>query len=253
MRIVEACTINRTLHKLVCTHNNLSKSGLAAINEYIKKENALPVFDASWNSVIASSRCGSQLVISTFQSLRWSLDSWKNNLFDYNKQVWLVNDSIWNNIPCRFAHDSLLELKFPSYSMPNVQVDIIQGVMQVDTLQELNISDNRISDDGAITFSECLKTNTALIELNMSETCITRKGASVIAEAIQLNTALQKLNISNNRISDDGAIAFSKCLKTNTILIELDISGNHITCKGSKCNCRSHTTKHYTKNPKFFT
>ena len=51
MRIVEACTINRTLHKLVCTHNNLSKSGLAAINEYIRKENAVQIFDASWNTI----------------------------------------------------------------------------------------------------------------------------------------------------------------------------------------------------------
>ena len=163
MRIVEACTINRTLCKLVCTHNNLSKSGLAAINEYIRKENAVQIFDASWNSVIASSRCGSHLVISTFQSLRWSLYS-----CDYNKQVWLVNVSIWKNIPCRFTHDSLLELKFPWYSIvPNAQVDIIQGVMQVDTLQELNISGTSISDDGAIAFSECLKTNTTLIELDM--------------------------------------------------------------------------------------
>ena len=234
MRIVEACTINRTLHKLVCTHNNLSKSGLAAINEYIRKENALQVFDASWNSVIASSRCRSQLVIPTFQSLRWSLDSWENNLFDYNKQVWFVNDSIWKNIPCRFTHDSLLELKFPSYSiMPNVQVDIMQGVMQVDTLQKLDISYNRISDDEVIAFSECLKTNTTLIELNMSYNDITCKGASVIAEAIQLNTTLQKLNISYNRISEDEAIAFSECLKTKTALIDLNMSWNGITRKGA--------------------
>ena len=51
MRIVEACTINRTLHKLVCTHNNLSKCGLADINEYIREKNAVQVFDASWNSI----------------------------------------------------------------------------------------------------------------------------------------------------------------------------------------------------------
>ena len=233
MRIVEACTVNRTLHKLVCTHNNLSKSGLAAINEYIRKENAVQIFHASWNSVISSSRCGSHLVVTIFQSLRWSLDGWENNLLDY-KQVWLVNISIWKNVPCRFTHDSLLELKFPYHSIiPNVQVDIIQGVMQVDTLQKLNISGNRISHNSAIAFSECLKTNTKLIQLDMSENYITCKGASVIAEAIQLNTALQKLNISYNRISDDGAIAFSECLKINTTLIKLNMSGNDITYKGA--------------------
>ena len=260
MRIVEACTINRTLHNLVCTHNNLSKSGLAAINEYIRKENAVQIFDASWNSVIASSRCGSHLIVTAFQSVRWSLDSWENNLLD-NKQVWLVNNLIWKNIPCRFTHDSLLELNFPRYSIISNAQDIIQGVMQVDTLQELNISGNRIfddganviaeaiqlntalqklnisgnsiSDDGAIAFNECLETNTTLIELDMSRIDITCKGASVIAKAIQLNIALQKLNISGNSISDDGAIAFSECLKTNTTLIELDMSWNIITCKGA--------------------
>ena len=100
MRILEACTINRTLHKLVCTHNNLSKSGLAAINEYIRKENAVQIFDGSLNSVLASSNCGSQLVITTLQSLRWSLNGWENSLLDYNKEVWLVNNTVWNNIPC---------------------------------------------------------------------------------------------------------------------------------------------------------
>ena len=204
MRIVEACTINRTLHKLVCTHNNLSKSGLAVINEYIKKENAVQIFEASYNTVIASSRCGLQLdlVIPILQSLRRSPDGWENNLLDYDKQVWLVNDTIWQSIPCRFTHNSLIELEIPYYSIiPNAHVDIVQGIMQVDTLLKLNISRNEISDDGAIAFSECLKTN----------------------------TILQKLNISHNRISDDGAIAFSECLKSNTTLIELDMSRNYIS------------------------
>ena len=232
MRIVEACTINRTPHKLVCTHNNLSKSGLAVINEYIRKENAVQIFEASYNTVIASSSFGPQLhlVIPKFQSLIWSPDGWENNLFDYDKQVYLVNDTIWENISCRFTHNSLIELKLPYYSIfPNAQVDIVQGIMQVYTLLKLSISRNEISDDGAIAFSECLKTNTTLIEIDMSWNNITCKGASVIAKAVQVNTALQKLNISWNRISDDGAIAFSKCLKTNTTLIELNMSHNNIS------------------------
>ena len=143
MRIVEACTINRTLHKLVCTHNNLSKSGLAAINGYIRKENAVQIFDASWNSIIASSRCGSQLVIPTFQSLRWSLDSWENDLLYYDKQMWLVNNetAIWydNKIQCSFTHNSLTELNFRSHDM-TLFIDIIQGIMLVDTIQILKIS-----------------------------------------------------------------------------------------------------------------
>ena len=208
MRIVEACTINRTLHKLVCTHNNLSKSGLAAIIEYIRKENAVQIFDASWNSVIAGSRCGSQLVIPKFQSLRWSPDGWEDNLLEYDKKMLYVNNGVWNDTPCicRFTHDSLIELKFSINKI--ISIDIMQGIMQIDTLQKLSISTNAISDDGAIAFSECLKTNTTLIELDISWSSITYKGASAIAEAIQVNTILQKLNISGNRLSDDGTTAF---------------------------------------------
>ena len=236
MRILEACTINRTLHKLVCTHNNLSKSGLAAINEYTRKENAVQMFDASWNSVLASSKCGSQLVIMTLQSSRWSPNGWENSVLDYNKEVWLVNNAVWNNIPCRFSHDSLVQLQFPSPSncmLSSTQVDVMQGIMQIDTLQKLSVSYNQLSDDGAIAFSEYLKTNKTMIELDMKGNNITCKGASRLAEAIQVNTALQKLNIWHNRISDDGAVAFSKCLKANTTLIELDMGGNNITCKGA--------------------
>ena len=234
MRIVEACTINRTLHKLVCTHNNLSKSGLAAINEYIRKENAVQIFDASWNSIIASSKYQS-VVICVLQSLSWSHDDWKIISFDYHKQVYLINDGVWNdNIKYDFTGDSLTKLNFSSKSIPsNLLVGIIQQVMQIDTLQKLIIRFNNISDDGAIVFSECLKTNTTLIELDLSGNNIRDKGASAIVEALKVNNTLQTLNISLNEISDDGAMTFSECLKTNTTLIELDLSGNNIMFEGA--------------------
>ena len=153
MRIVEACTINRTLYKLVCTHNNLSESELVAIDEYIRKENAVQVFDASWNSIIGSSSYGSQLIITTFYLLTYY------KYYDNYKEVWLVDDGVWSDIQYSFTYGSLIELTFPFCSITfNVQVDIIQRAMQVDTLQKLSISNNKISDDGAIAFSECLKT-----------------------------------------------------------------------------------------------
>ena len=237
MRIVKACTINRTLRKLVCTHNNLSKSGLAAINEYIRKENAVQIFDASWNSVIASKKCGFQLVITTLQSLRWSPDGWENNLLDNDIQMWFVNNMIWNRIPCRFMHDSPAQLEFLHHCIlpkdNNAQVDIIQGIMKINTLQELNVFSNEILDDGAIAFSECLETNLTLIELNIKGNNITYKGANRLAKAIQVNNALQELNISCNKISDNGAIAFGECLKTNRTLIELNMGCNNITSEGA--------------------
>ena len=45
--ILKACTKNRTLHELICVYNNLSKPALASIDEYIEKEKAVKIFDAS--------------------------------------------------------------------------------------------------------------------------------------------------------------------------------------------------------------
>ena len=227
MRIVKACTRNRTLHKLVCTHNNLSKSESAVISDYVKKENAVQTFNISWNNIVASGGCWS-LAIITLPSLRWS-SHW---LFDYydDHEVCIINDGVWkHDVQYNFRGDSLKKLNFPPHSMPsNLLVDIIQQITEIDTLQKLIVTSNRISDDGAIAFSECLKTNTTLIEFDLSENIITHKGASAIAEALMVNETLQKLNISHNRISDEGAIAFSECLNTNTTLIELDLSRNNI-------------------------
>ena len=264
MRIVEACTINRTLHKLVCTHNNLSKSGLAVINEYIRKENAVQIFEASWNSL---SSTDNQLAFNTTFEL---LDVPQKLQSDYGchfikKKLWYVdeitdlkyvkqflqccldaewyvdltftkmtNDQMLIFCDCLMNNSTLTELNLSSNKITDEGAVRIFEAIQVNTaLQKLNISRNRASVDGAIAFSECLKTNTTLIELNMSGNNIAHKGASVIAEAIQVNTALQKLNISCNNISVDGAIAFSECLKTNTTLIELNMSLNEITFKGA--------------------
>ena len=105
------------------------------------------------------------------------------------------------------------------------------------TLQKLNISCdgyfscNNLSDDGAIAFSECLKTNTSLIELNLSGNVIKCKGARAISETLMVNNTLQKLNISYNNLFNDGGIAFCECLNTNTTLIELNLSMSHISNK----------------------
>ena len=113
MRIAKACKADRKLHKLVCTHNNLSKSGLAVINEYIKKENAVQIFEASWNSIIAS-KDRLYLFIITCQSLRWSRLSSSD---DDCKTVWLFDNIVWENIPCKFMHGSLTELNFSHYNI----------------------------------------------------------------------------------------------------------------------------------------
>ena len=99
-------------------------------------------------------------------------------------------------------------------------------------LLELNLSMNAINDDGARDIAEAICVNTVLQKLNLSNNHITSEGARKIAEAIQANTTLCTLNISNAKISDDGAVAISNSLRCNNSLQSLNISHNNITNKG---------------------
>ena len=245
MRIVKTCTNKRTLKKLVCTHNKVSKCELTAINKCISatSTSALQLFNTSWNVAIKTYDSDMDvetylLIIVVFQSLASLGDGkWETNKYSKKCELWLVDHNYrkWHNsdMEYSFIHDSLTELRFfPSIKSSLILHHCIQAILQIDTLKKLNISGNKVSDDGAKCFGECLKTKGTLLELCMSGNDISCKGANAIAEAMCVNTTIQKLDISKNIISDDGAIAFSKCLKTNTTLIDLNVSNNSISCKG---------------------
>ena len=114
----------------------------------------------------------------------------------------------------------------------NAAVNITKAIQMNTTLHTLDMSTNKISDDGVIAISDYLKRNSSLEKLNLSKNRITNKGAKMIAEALQLNTTLKQLDLSINKIFDDGATAISNVLKSNITLQELNISHNNITNKG---------------------
>ena len=124
--------------------------------------------------------------------------------------------------------------KLQSLRLKNITNEGFKPIFEVKALQKLDLSNNTLSDDGAVTISDGLKYNKTLVELNISQNNITNKGTMNIIEAIQVNTTLKKLDISNNILSDDGATAISNCLKCNSCLLELYISHTGITNKGTK-------------------
>ena len=242
MKILEACTNKRTLQKLLCTHNKLIESDVADINEYIKRNNAVQVFDMSWNNIIAKyvSEMDAQryfLIVVKFQSSTQLVDGNLETKYNKENELWLVDDNYgkWhnNNIKYSFMHDAVTELKFlPCIKSSLILHHCVQAILQIDTLKKLDISGHKISDNGAICFSKCLKTKGTLIELGLSGNNISRKGVSAIANAMRNNTTIQKLDVSKNEISDNEVTALSECLKTNTTLRDLDVSHNSISCKG---------------------
>ena len=124
-----------------------------------------------------------------------------------------------------------------SLKLKNITIEGVELISEIvrtnKTLQKLDLSNNKLSDDGTITISDGLKNNTTLLELNISHNNITNKAIKNITEFIQVNTTLKKLDLSYNILSDDGATLISSCLKCNNLL-ELNISHNNITNKAIK-------------------
>ena len=147
---------------------------------------------------------------------------------DYGMKEYVneITESLRNNT-------KLQSLKLKNMTKEGVEL-IFEIIRTNKALQKLDLSNNILSDNGAVTIGDAIKINNTLVELNISHNNMTSKGTKNITEAIQMNTTLKKLDISNNILSDDGATAISNCLKCNSCLLELYISHIGITNKGTK-------------------
>ena len=101
-----------------------------------------------------------------------------------------------------------------------------------DGFQKIDLSCNRISDDGIIVICDYFKNDVHLLELNLSKNKITNEGAKQIAEAIKVNPVLQNINISKNYISAEGLLYFMEAVKNNCTLQVVNITHNNVTRSG---------------------
>eukprot|EP00696_Hemimastix_kukwesjijk_P013826 gnl/Hemi2/27651_TR9140_c0_g1_i1.p1 gnl/Hemi2/27651_TR9140_c0_g1~~gnl/Hemi2/27651_TR9140_c0_g1_i1.p1 ORF type:complete len:420 (+),score=11.52 gnl/Hemi2/27651_TR9140_c0_g1_i1:62-1321(+) len=67
-------------------------------------------------------------------------------------------------------------------------------------ITHINLSHNRISDDGVSVIAEALAANKNLIRLDLSHNEIGNQGAKMLVEALAVNTCLEELDISQNNI-----------------------------------------------------
>ena len=274
MKILEACTVNKTLHKLVCTHNNLWKSGLVSIDKYNRKENAVYILEASWNTICTTKH---KLAIET------NLESDDNNS-NISNELWFLdeiagprpeflhccfeeyckelNDGLIDTLS-RNINDCEIEITFKdcasSLSVRTINHHYFQingtcipltvstciifsywlacstAKITINTaLRKLDLSHDIISDDGILVVCGCLKINNTLQDLNLSRTGITDKGAKELAKAIQVNKTLQKLNISNNIISKVGVMKILEACTKYKVLCELVCKHINLTKSGLK-------------------
>ena len=124
--------------------------------------------------------------------------------------------------------------KFQLLKLKNISKEGFKPIFEVITLQKLDLSNNNLSDDGAATISDGLKTNRTLLELNISQNSIADKGAQEIAKAIKIHSSLQNVNISKNYISSEGLLYFMETVKNNCSLQVVNITHNNVIRSGFK-------------------
>ena len=124
--------------------------------------------------------------------------------------------------------------KFQLLKLKNITKEGFKPIFEVKTLQKLDLSNNNLSDDGAATISDGLKTNRTLLELNISQNSIADKGTQEIAKAIKIHSSLQNVNISKNYISSEGLLFFMETVKNNCSLQVVNITHNNVTRSGFK-------------------
>ena len=101
-------------------------------------------------------------------------------------------------------------------------------------LEYLNISDNKIGDNGIVHIATALQKNTTMKELDVHKCSISDVGAKSLAEAIAGNTSIRLLNISDNKIGDNGIVHIATALQKNTTMKELDVHKCSISDVGAQ-------------------
>ena len=237
-------TINNgkcVIQSLNITHNNVTKSGLIKIEQSIKKLSfPLEVF-ASWNEIKDENAA---VLKSAIKCLSYNSYNDSFECSDIKEDEWplhnisSVEDRTEFLCDCLKEDNTLQELNLAYNNITNEGAKnikkIAEAIRVTKTLQKLSLRENKLSDDEVAAISYSLNSNVSLQELNLTRNNITDEGAKKIAKAIQENETLQTLNLSYNNISDDGAEAISYSLEINVSLQELNLTRNNITDEGAK-------------------
>ena len=218
---------NTSLQELNISHNSITNKGIKVIAKVIQIKSTLQNVDISKNHIsveglvyfmeAVKNNCTLQVVNITHNNVtRSGFTSIKQCIKNLQHPIQIY--ASWNEIN---QYDKLVTKISTSCAPDNIEDDVWSF-------------DEYDADHLVMCLSECLKEDDTLQELNMSYNKITNEGAKMIGEAIKVNKTLQKLCINDNSISDDGAAAISDGLKYNNSLQELDISWNKITKEGIK-------------------
>ena len=94
---------------------------------------------------------------------------------------------------------------------------LFQHNRRVPTLQELYLSNNQITTEGAKKIGEAIRVNDTLQKLSISDNALCN-GVLAISDGLKHNKKLLDLNISRCQVSSEGAKVIAEAILVNTTL-----------------------------------
>ena len=108
------------------------------------------------------------------------------------------------------------------------------ALMKNRSIMYLNLSQNKIKEDGLTEVVELLKVNDVIAEMSFGGNIISNEGIANLAQFLPHNKTLSHLDLSRNQFNDIGFDVFAEQLSFNEGLTFLDIAKNkEITDEGS--------------------
>lgn len=111
----------------------------------------------------------------------------------------------------------------------NEMTELCEGLNQLPKISYLTLKNCGINYELAEILSNFLKTNNTLSELDLSENDISDYGIICLEHSLKTNTELYIINLEKNNIGDSGVLEFSKIIQSNGALRKAYISTDNLT------------------------
>ena len=208
---------NNELEELYLGTNNL-QSGVINISTALKKLSSLKVLDLGNNNVPEEAADELSVAIRANNSLE---KLWLGGNHLRSSTVMIVN--------ALMQVTTLKELNLNNNRNRSEELApaLTSIISDNKSMQSLSLNDNNLNDDGVIKIAQSLCKHTKLKMINLRSNNITEKAAEALASIISSNTGLEQLYLGNN-IIHLGVIKLAKALKKLSSLKVLDLGNNHI-------------------------
>ena len=257
---------NTTLVKLNLSQNRVSDDGAKAIGTSLLENTTLKEFDISRNDIADDG------VLPLMQALQGTTSLEKLNisgLLISDSGAAIIGEHLKGNGKLlslnmsnvkttevgakNFLHEfctntTLTILYIQNINLADNGMPALSAYLGNDIVQELYISQNKITDTGVKTIADAIKTNKSLRKFDISENLISGKGIVYLLEKIAYskNLVLEYLCITHNDVTKTSWNNIKDCINKISIPIKVTVSWNEIWLKKVECNSLVIRTTIYT-------